>query len=187
MEHELSDWISEKLKEKGWSVREFGRRIGVSPSHASRVVNGHVTPSFRLCNEIARAFSVRPQKVLVLAGLIPPEPAEVAGEKRMLHLYRELPAEDRQDAMAYMEFRHRRHQREQFKDDLRSSTAEALPPMTLPNGQLLTKDALINAIQMRVTGDDSLDEEAQDAVIDALVYIAEHAKQLRKKRQEEEE
>ena len=100
MTNKLSPWITEKLDERGWSVREFGRRIGVSPSHASRVANGQVMPSFNLCNEIARAFELRLQEVLVLAGLIPPEPEEVAGEKKMLYLFRKLPVEDRRDAMA---------------------------------------------------------------------------------------
>jgi hypothetical protein len=52
---------------------------------------------------------------------------------------------------------------------------------------MLTKESLLNALQMRIIGDDRLDEGAQEAVIDTLIYIAEHAKQLRKKRQEEKE
>lgn len=123
----------------------------------------------------------------MLAGLIPPEPGEVAGEKKMLHLFRELPAGDRQDAMAYLEFRHRRHQRQEFKEALQSPATDSLSSMPLSSDQLETKESLINALQMRIIGDDSLDGEAKDAVIDTLIYIAEHAKQLRKKRQEEEE
>jgi transcriptional regulator with XRE-family HTH domain len=185
MTDRLTPWITEKLDKRGWSVREFGRRIGVSPSHASRVANGQVIPSFKLCSEIARAFEVRLQEVLVLAGLIPPEPEEVAGEKKMLYLFRNLPVEDRRDAIAYLELRRQLHQRRQFREELEPSTADSSSPASLPNGQMLTRESLINAIQMRITGDDKLDEEAQEAVIDTLIYITEHAKQLRKKQQEE--
>lgn len=70
----MSTWLNEQIKERGWSIRRFGRVIGVSPTHAARLVNGAVKPSTRLCISIARAFGMRPADVINHVGLIPIEP-----------------------------------------------------------------------------------------------------------------
>ena len=194
MGHNLSAWITEKLEQRGWSVREFGRRIGVSPSHASRVANGQVTPSFKLCNEIARAFEVRPQEVLALAGLIPPEPAEVAGEKKMLRLFRELPEGDRQDILQYAKFRQQSgSSRESVVGADRDGTKlvpsasshrdEADPAIPIAaiagDQQPISVQSVLESVAMRAI--EEIGEEGEQALVDALLEVIKYRDGLKGK------
>jgi transcriptional regulator with XRE-family HTH domain len=70
----MSTWLNDEVKKRNWSIRKFGQVIGVSHTHAARLVNGDVRPSLDLCAEIARAFDIRPEDVMKLAGILPPEP-----------------------------------------------------------------------------------------------------------------
>lgn len=79
MSDKLASWINEKTKDNNWSIREFGRRAGISHTHAARIVNSEVVPSAEVCQNIAVAFGVPVEDVLRLAGLLPslPEGNEV--------------------------------------------------------------------------------------------------------------
>lgn len=70
----MSTWLNEQIRERGWSIRRFGRAIGVSATHAARLINGMAKPSPRLCVAIARAFGMRPADVIEHVGIFPIEP-----------------------------------------------------------------------------------------------------------------
>lgn len=70
MSDKLTPWINKQLTDRGWSIRELGRRINVSSAHATRIANGDVVPSFKLCAEIARVFEITHNEVLVMAGIL---------------------------------------------------------------------------------------------------------------------
>lgn len=59
-------------------------------------------PGFDFCVGIARAFGEQPEKVLRLAGLLPPVPPEVAEEHEIRDLVRSLPHHERQNALAML-------------------------------------------------------------------------------------
>jgi transcriptional regulator with XRE-family HTH domain len=70
----MGTWLREEIDRRGWSAREFGRRIGVSKSHTSRLVRGDIPPSDKLCPNIAKALGINPQEVMRRAGKLPPLP-----------------------------------------------------------------------------------------------------------------
>lgn len=70
----VSTWLNDKIRERNWSIRRFGREIGVSATHAARLVNGTVPPSVELCKRIARVFKMRVDDVVREVGLLPSEP-----------------------------------------------------------------------------------------------------------------
>ena len=99
MRDNLETWINQETTNRGWSIREFGRRIGASPSHAARIANGEARPSVRLCNEIALALGVPPEEVMRKADLLPPEPRETTRLKRAKRLIAELADEEQEIAL----------------------------------------------------------------------------------------
>jgi transcriptional regulator with XRE-family HTH domain len=98
MSDKLSTWINQELEERGWSTREFGRRVGISPAHASRVVNGETTPSVKLCKEIAGVLGVIDQEVMIYAGILDPAPPETMRLSEAMRIFARLPP-DRQDLL----------------------------------------------------------------------------------------
>lgn len=98
----LSEWLSNKLVTRGWSIRAFGRKLDISHTHAADIVNGKVRPSADLCVRIANVFDTSPEEVLRLAGYLPPEPEETATVKELVHLFSQLPKDDQDRAILFV-------------------------------------------------------------------------------------
>jgi len=96
------DWINEQLQIRGWSMREFGRQIGVSPSHTARIVNGEVIPSVNLIDDIARALDTSAEIVMRKAGLLPPERPETADRREASYLFSQLPDDEQAVVLTIM-------------------------------------------------------------------------------------
>ena len=91
-------WLNEEIEQRGWSIREFGRQVNISHTHAARIANGEVDPSADLCLEIARVFNVPPEFVMRKAKKLPPRPETVGAGKfiaEVTDILRDLPLEDR--------------------------------------------------------------------------------------------
>ncbi len=94
---QLADWLSSRIREQGWSLREAARRSGLSPTLVSDVVAGRVSPGFDFCVAMARALDLPAEDLLRRAGLLPEPPgfSPLAGE--ILELFAKLSAEDQQE------------------------------------------------------------------------------------------
>lgn len=88
----FSTWLVGQLNIKNWSHRELGRQAGVSGAAVSRVISGEQNPGFDFCMAVAKAFGEQPEKILRLAGLLPPEPAQAQNEDQLLDVFRRLSA-----------------------------------------------------------------------------------------------
>jgi len=117
----LSFWIEQELVERGWSAREFGRRIGVSHTHAARIVNGEVIPSLKLCNEIGRVLDVTPEEVLRRAGLLPEIPGEELTFRQILDIVKRMTVAERRDVLAYILFRYRQDRKREADEKKKNS------------------------------------------------------------------
>lgn len=107
MDDNLSSWVNNELRIRDWSIREFGRRIGVSHTYAARIVNGENRPSADLCQEIARAFGVSVAEVFRRAGYLPEEAPADADEADLQELYmaaKLLDHKGRRQVREYIEF-----------------------------------------------------------------------------------
>lgn len=58
MGENLNEWIRRMLQEKGWSMRELGRRSGLSGSFISRVLDQKNEPGDKFYRGIAKAFDL---------------------------------------------------------------------------------------------------------------------------------
>lgn len=117
----LAVFITTELEQRGWSMRELGRRAGVSHAQISYVVSGSAKPGADFCLAIARAFQVPPEQVLRLGGLLPalPGPEDDPALRNLVEVAKQLAAEDRQEVLEYATWRYRRQleQRDQKTGD----------------------------------------------------------------------
>jgi transcriptional regulator with XRE-family HTH domain len=100
-------WLNNEIRIRDWSIREFGRRTGISHTHAARIINGEVDPSADLCQEIARAFGVSVAEVFRRAGYLPDEAPADADEAELQELYmaaKLLDHKGRRQVREYIEF-----------------------------------------------------------------------------------
>jgi transcriptional regulator with XRE-family HTH domain len=93
MENDFFTWITEETEKRGWGYSELGRKAGLSPATLSLVLSGQRKVSLSFCKGIAKAFGEPPEKILRLAGLLPPEPAPAKNEDQFLAVFRLLTAQ----------------------------------------------------------------------------------------------
>ncbi len=69
---DFAAWLTGEVARRGWSLRELGRRSGLSGAVISEVARGKQCPGLRFCVQVAGAFGLPPESVLRRAGLLPP-------------------------------------------------------------------------------------------------------------------
>ncbi|NLE43885.1 MAG: helix-turn-helix domain-containing protein [Chloroflexi bacterium] len=94
--------MSQRIQDRGWSVREFGRQVGVSHTHAARIVNGKVAPSGKLCRDIAAVLDVPVHIVMEYAGLLPARAEEDPSLAEAQHLFAQLSDDEQEMFLAQL-------------------------------------------------------------------------------------
>jgi transcriptional regulator with XRE-family HTH domain len=92
---DFSAWLKAEVAGRGWSLRELGRRSGLSGAAVSAVAQGSQKPGLRFCVRVAGALHLPPEDVLRRAGLLPPLPPPVREEQEAVVLLRRLTPESR--------------------------------------------------------------------------------------------
>lgn len=100
MDTDFVQWLNNAMGERGWSQSELARRAGIDQSTISRVLAGQGAGS-EFCIGIARALGELPERVLRLAGILPPLPPSVQEEHALVQHLRRMSATDR-DAVVRM-------------------------------------------------------------------------------------
>jgi len=95
-------WINSELEAREWSIRELGKRAGLSATTISNVLNGHRMPGKRFCIALARAFGVSREEVFRHAGFLQPLPDNDAGAEQALYLFRRLTVADQERILVMM-------------------------------------------------------------------------------------
>ncbi len=83
-------------------MRELSRRAGISHTQIADVVNSRANPGADFCIAVARALGEQPEKMLRLAGILPPLPPAVEEENEILQIVRHLSPVQRQAALAIL-------------------------------------------------------------------------------------
>lgn len=58
MGENLNEWIRRMLQQKGWSMRELGRRSGLSHPYISNVLAGKQEPGIKFYQGMSKAFDL---------------------------------------------------------------------------------------------------------------------------------
>ena len=98
---DLAAWLTGEVERRGWSLRELGRRSGLSGAVISDVARGQQRPGLRFCVQIAGALGLPPEGVLRRAGLLPPLPPAVEEEQEAVVMLRQLYAREPGDGRWY--------------------------------------------------------------------------------------
>ena len=101
----FSEWLSEKLAEKGLSQAELARRAGTHQSTISLVLSENRKPGPEFCEKIARALKIPPEEVYRAAGLLPSKAKTNELTERVEHILGSYKyPETKECALAYLEF-----------------------------------------------------------------------------------
>lgn len=103
---ELAAWLSQQVRDKGWSLRQTARRAGLSHSTVARLANGEIGWTPETCTALAKVFDVPLEDVFRFANILPPAPAPRIRSRRIVYetddgesilaLWRGLDAEDQE-------------------------------------------------------------------------------------------
>lgn len=93
MNDEMVSWLTNEVKNRGWSLRELGRRADISHATISNIISGQTNPGFDFCVGIAKALDMPAEDVLRRAGLLPALPEENTIVHAITNRLRELQAE----------------------------------------------------------------------------------------------
>ena len=72
----FTEWLNQKIQEKGWSQSETARRGEISASMISLILEEKSKPGIRAAQGIARAFKIPVEEVYRLAGIWPRRSAD---------------------------------------------------------------------------------------------------------------
>lgn len=105
---QFRDWLAGELERRDWSAAELSRRAGINASTISRILDDEQPRSVGIeaAQKIAVALDEAPEKVFILAGLLPAPPDEDDPILRDInHLARRLPAPERKEVLDYIRFK----------------------------------------------------------------------------------
>jgi transcriptional regulator with XRE-family HTH domain len=175
----LEDWLHQEIEKRNWSVREFGRRIEVSPSHAARIANGEVMPSIEICEKIARVFNVSLEHIFRLAGILPPLASPIAEEREIVHILRNLPKGKRRDILQYARFRQRsggNRESTVSTGKAKAKSTPAIPPQSA-NQQPMSVRSMLESVAMRAI--DEISDEGEEALVNTLLEVIKYREELK--------
>ena len=98
---EFVDWLTGEIRQSGLSYSEIARRGGITHGRISQVMSGEL-PGANFCLGIARGLNLPPEEVMRRAGILPSLPPEVAEEREVIRIVRELSRQLRQSALAML-------------------------------------------------------------------------------------
>ena len=88
-------WLEAELIKRDWRLADLARKANLDTGSISRILSGIRKPGPEVCVAIARALNYPPEVLFRLAGLLPPDPGVDPEEKEVVHLFRQLGAEQR--------------------------------------------------------------------------------------------
>lgn len=102
---QLAEYLQKELDRLGWSQAELADRAKLDPGIISRALNGSRMPSVESLIAIANAMGIRPERVMIGAGIFPPDPSQNPDEltEKIIHLVSQMDDIDKSDVFDYAE------------------------------------------------------------------------------------
>lgn len=97
-DHLFTEWLNEVIAERGISVAELARRIGVTPATVSQILSGKGNADPEFCRGLADVLALPPDGIFRRAGLLPNLPAPIE----------DMNLNELRDVMKYLRPRERR-------------------------------------------------------------------------------
>lgn len=104
--NKFSDWLLEKLNEKGWSQADLARASGLTRATISYYIGPKSKkPDDAALRKIAKAFNLPIDLVYEKVGILPPKPELSPIKRALIHLAESMPDSDIEVAIAVLERR----------------------------------------------------------------------------------
>jgi transcriptional regulator with XRE-family HTH domain len=105
MSEYLVKWITDRLTENSWSMRELSRRSGITHSYISKVLSGKVEPGAKFYLGVAQAFELSIEALQSLDEGLPFPPDDAVCDE-LVAIVNKLPPAVRREVLAYAHFRY---------------------------------------------------------------------------------
>ena len=102
------DWLANELERRGWTASELAKRANISPSTLSRILDDREPYSVGVepAQKIAIGLGESPEKIFMLAGLLPIPPGE---HDPIVHeitsLVKQLQETERKEVLDFIRFK----------------------------------------------------------------------------------
>ena len=107
---EFVEWVQNLLDTHGLKQADIARNQNITTAAVSKMMNRQARPGFEMCAAIAATFNLPLEEVYRQAGLLPPKPSAGVLEERATYLFSQLPEEDQQEVIDYLDYRLQKHQ-----------------------------------------------------------------------------
>lgn len=102
----FSDWLLEKIKERGWTQADLARASGLTTAAISKYMSGRI-PEKDALKRIAHAFDVPIEELYRVTGMLPPNTESDLLTKTIMHLMRDLDNDEKTEILEYVKLRKR--------------------------------------------------------------------------------
>lgn len=111
----FGDWLAKILEERDLSQADLARATRRSRAAISSLISGKRGVGPSLASSIADALKIPREEVYREAGLLPPKITKTWLIDRIIEGMEDLPQEDKEDVMAYIEFMRMRSEKRRKK------------------------------------------------------------------------
>lgn len=102
----FGDWLADRIRERGMIPADVTRLTGLESGVLSNIINNkRGRPSVETCKLLSKALNIPLEEVYRAADILPPDPDVDVVSQRILNMLLDLPHEDKQDILAYVELR----------------------------------------------------------------------------------
>jgi len=108
--NEFVEWVQHLLDVRGLKQADIARNQNITTAAVSKMMNRQARPGFEMCAAIAATFNLPLEEVYRQAGLLPQKTPAGVLEERATYLFNQLPREDQQEVLDYLDYRLQKHQ-----------------------------------------------------------------------------
>jgi len=106
MDKDFADWLIEKMNDCGWNQSELARKVGVTRQLIETYVNRKrrkYDPA--ILTKIAKGLNEPQEVVFRAAGLLKPVSPVTEQKEKLLYLFDQLPADEKEDLLSYIQIK----------------------------------------------------------------------------------
>ena len=107
--NEFVEWVQNQLDARGLKQADIARNQNITTAAVSKMMNRQARPGFEMCAAIAATFNLPLEEVYRRAGLLPLKPVAGILEERAAYIFNQLPEEDQQEVLDYLDYRLQKH------------------------------------------------------------------------------
>ena len=100
----LGKFIEDELSRSGMSQADLARKSGLDTGWISNLISGTKQLGLKSMVGLSKGLGVPTDIILRAAGLLPPVPAKTEQHEKLLYMFEQLNAKDRQTILDMMEF-----------------------------------------------------------------------------------